>query len=585
MTETHADLVARVAELEAAQAQAQSSLRLVHALERIGAIGRQHVELDAFLQDLLDEFLTLFGCDRAWLLHPCDPDAPFWSVPMERAVAQWPGVAALGVQIPMDEGAAAIFRDALAADGPLTFDDTTERSVPEDIGKAFSVRAQILVAVHPHVGPPWVLGLHHCGSDHVWTDEEVRLFAAVAERVGDLLDSLLLLRDLQLRERAVNELQRTEAIGRLASGIAHDFNNQLLVILCHADLLQQELADAQDDPVSPIVSAAEKAADLTRQLLAFSRRALLEPRPVDLRPMIESTAALQSSAVGRNIRLEHQLANGPLVAHVDPAGLEQVLLNLLTNARDAVERGGTVTVAADVYDSPTDDPARPASLGPGRWVRLSVQDDGSGMSDAVRQRVLEPFFTTKARGAGTGLGLSTADGFLRQSGGALAVESTEGVGSRFTAWLPPGDSHPEARPDRRTRVGGGRGDEVILLVEPLLEARDVAAQVLRRRGYTVHTAADGAEAMAALRAHPEIQLLLTEVDLGGDDGVDLARRALAERPSLRVSFATGYSHQTVERLRDSGAVRRLLQKPYSPEALAGHVRALLDDRADRAGSA
>ena len=181
------------------------------------------------------------GCDRAWLLYPCDPEAHFWGVPMERTVPAWPGDFALGVQVPMDPPSAATMAEAIAAPHCLASDPTTERQVPEEVGQAFGVKAQLAVSIHPHTDKAWLLGLHHCTEEHVFTAQEQRLFDGIGERIAEALDAMLLLRDLRESERQITELQRMETIGDLAGGIAHDFNNQLLVILCYADMLRDQV--------------------------------------------------------------------------------------------------------------------------------------------------------------------------------------------------------------------------------------------------------------------------------------------------------------------------------------------------------
>ncbi len=569
-----AELQLRIRELEANAASAASDVRFLATMERVGRLTRGAADLDQLLERVLDELLAIFACDRAWLLHPCDPDAPSWGVPKERTAPAWPGVFALGVQIPMDEGAAAVFREALAAAGALPYDETTERKVPDEIGVAFAVQAQMVVAIRPHSGPAWLLGLHHCGAPHVWTRQEQRIFEGVAERIADALDALVLLRDLKRSERQVAELQRADALGSLAGGVAHDFNNQLLVILCYAEMLREELGEGAGDCLEHVLGAAEQAAGLTRQLLAFSRRAVLEPRPVDLSAMVRGSAELLRRAVGAAITLQTDVADEPLVGTVDPAQLEQVLVNLVTNARDAIAGGGTITIRTSARRIAEGEPG-PRGLAPGDYALLSVTDNGHGMDRETQRRVFEPFFTTKERGKGTGLGLSTAYGVARQSGGTLGVESELGTGTCFTLWLPASDDDPQSQSGRHRPIHAEGGSEAVLLVEPEEEVRRVTARVLRGRGYRVFEATDGEAALAMLRGE-DIDLLVTELVLPGIDGVELATRALKLRPSLKATFATGYSPPSVQRLRTSGATRRILQKPFTPAELVDHVRSVLE---------
>ncbi len=573
-----AELEARIRELEAAHGAATEDLRFLDAMERLGRALRRSTDLSSMLEACLDELLDIFGCDRAWLLHPCAPEAPSWGVPMERTRAGWPGVFALGAEIPMDEGAAEVFAEALQADVALPFDSTTERSPPEEISRAFGVRAQMVIAIRPHRGAAWLLGLHHCAADTIYTELDQRIFKGLAHRLADALDSMLLRRELQDTEQQVAQLQRAEAIGSLAAGVSHDFNNKLLVILCYAELLREELPGGHPY-IDQVVGAADKAADLTRELLAFSRRAVLEPRPVDLTDAAHASVGLLSKAMGSAVRLAVPVNAPSVIGVVDPAQLEQVLVNLVINARDALPQGGTITIRTEAVDVDGSDPASPPELQAGRYATLAVIDDGVGMDEATRRRVFDPFFTTKERGKGTGLGLSTAYGVARQSGGTLTVSSAPEEGSSFTVWLPATDDAPAMSSGSYPPVRSVGGQERILLVDGDREVAEVTARVLRTRGYEVTWAEHGEAALPLLGPdEADFDLLLTEVMMAGLDGVALGERALALQPDVKVTFTTGYSGDAFERLLTSGASRKLLQKPYTPEKLLAHVRAILDSQ-------
>ena len=469
-----------------------------------------------------------------------------------------------------------MFREALEIQGALPYDDTTERQVPEEIGQAFGVKSQMVVAIRPHSGKAWLLGLHHCSKAHRWTTDERRIFEGAAGRVADALDALVLLRDLRQSETQVAELQRSEALGSLAGGVAHDFNNQLLVILCYSEMLREHLGEGGTEYVEQLMGAAEQAAGLTRQLLAFSRRAVLEPRPVDLSEMVRDSAGFLGRAVGAGVAIDLSLDIVPVVATVDPAQLEQVLVNLVVNARDAMQGSGSIRIATELR-AEEGDPDRPAELDPGAFAVLSVVDDGPGMEPEIRRRAFEPFFTTKERGKGTGLGLSTAYGVARQSGGTIVLESTPGEGTTFRVWLPATDDRPGTTSGSHAPVQADGGDERILLVEPNPDVLAVTARILRNRGYRVIEVAAAEDALRELeRGDEHIDLLMTELVLPGEDGVHLIERALKLQPSLLTTFCTGYSPPTVERLRTSGAIRRILQKPFTPDALLAHLRYVLE---------
>ena len=573
-------LRSRVAELETTAAAAAADVRYLEALHRVRSRATEAEDLQSLLESVLDELLDLFACNRAWLLYPCDPDAPSWRVPMERTGAEWPGAFALGVEVPMDEGASAVFAESLQESAPLPYDRTTERSVPEEHVRAFAIQSQIVLALHPHHDKPWLLGLHHCGTDHVWSADEERTFAGIGQQIADALASMLLLRDLRSTEQQVMRLQKMDAIGSLAGGVAHDFNNQLLVMLCYADMIRDVsgLPDGVAAHAESVLEAGERAADLTRELLAFSRRSVLEPRVVDLCSLVRSHESFLRRAVGPGVIIETGGAEAGLSSRVDPHQVEQVLVNLVTNARDALPRGGTVRLEVAARRFADNDGARPHELPAGDYVELSVRDDGVGMDAATAARVFEPFFTTKDQGKGTGLGLSTAYGVVRQSGGTIAVESVRGQGTTFRVLLPRSAATDDTAPRGAASAAGlPGGNESILVVEPHGGVAQVCARVLRSGGYRVITVESPADALARMdEGDRSFDLLISDVVMRGMDGLELAEAALKRQPGIKISFSTGYSSDAIERLRQAGSANRILQKPYLPARLLEHVRDALD---------
>ncbi|MCO4773790.1 MAG: response regulator [Deltaproteobacteria bacterium] len=561
------ELHKQVAELT----NAAEEIAYLRAMEQFGVALRGADGLESTLESALDALLDLLSCDRAWLLTPCDPQAQSWGVPMERTVPAWPGVFAFGVDVPMDPGAAGVFADALATEHPVPFDASTERSVPADIGSAFGVRSQMVVAIRTARGPAWLLGLHHCGEPHVYSPLDQRILGGAAHRMEQALDALLLERDLRKTESRLEVLSRTEAIGTLAAGLAHDFVNKLLVIIGYAELLRDEQGDHEF--IDHVVDAADQATDLTRELLAFSRRAVLRPRAVDLSETARTSVALLRKALGSSVQLE-LAGQGSAVGMVDPAQLEQVLVNLVLNARDALPEGGTIGIeTGSVEVLPEDDDL---DLDPGHYATLSVADNGTGMDDATLKSVFEPFFTTKERGKGTGLGLSTAYGVAKQSGGTLTATSAQGEGSVFTVFIPATDDSPSPSSGSHRPVTLGAGSERVLFVDEDPDVGRVTAYVLGARGYSVLWAGGAREALDVLEQGQAFDLLVTQVMTADIDGVTLAARATELLPDLKVTFTTAYSGAAIERLMRSGSARRLLQKPYSPDALVNHVRMVLD---------
>jgi PAS domain S-box-containing protein len=380
-------------------------------------------------------------------------------------------------------------------------------------------------------------------------------------------------------EEQLRQAQKMEAIGRLAGGIAHDFNNLLAVIGGRAELLRQRLS--ADDPrrrhVDVIGGAVRRGAGLARQLLAFGRRQVLRPRVLDLNEVVREAEPLLRRLVGEDIDFAVTLGAAPSRILADPVQLEQILLNLSANARDAMPHGGRLTIETRLARL---DPALAGGhtgAAAGDCVALTVADTGVGMSEEVRTRAFEPFFTTKAPGQGTGLGLATVYGVVKQMGGHITLESAVGRGTAVTVYLPlAAEAHatPEAASGDRAPRGG---NETVLLVEDEGDVRELAIEMLEGYGYRVLSAGSPAEALTLAERHGgPIHLLLTDVVMPGLSGPELARRLESLRPGLRVLYMSGYSeHPTLQRdVLDPEAA--LLPKPFTSEELAGRVREVLD---------
>jgi hypothetical protein len=380
-------------------------------------------------------------------------------------------------------------------------------------------------------------------------------------------------------EQQLRQAQKMEAVGRLAGGVAHDFNNILTAITGYGDLLREDLSPGHPGlaDVAEIRKAADRAAGLTRQLLAFSRQQVLEPRVLDLNELVHNMEKMLRRLLGEDIELATALAPALGAVKADPGQLEQVIMNLGVNSRDAMPGGGKLTIeTADVELDRTyatnHDP-----IEPGRYIMLAVTDTGTGMTEATKARLFEPFFTTKEKGKGTGLGLSTVYGIVKQSGGFIWVYSELGLGSTFKIYLPRVDEAAEATSAPATEPRPVEGTETVFVAEDEEGVRRIVREALERRGYTVIHAASGPEAVARAEAHAgPIHLLVTDVVMPGMGGRDLATHLAAARPGLRVLYMSGYTDDSALRRRIVEGGSPYLQKPFSPDVLLRKVRAVLD---------
>jgi len=418
---------------------------------------------------------------------------------------------------------------------------------------------------------------------------QTALAAAVEERTHSLTAAYEeLQRQIAVRERIEAQLlqsQKMEGIGRLAGGIAHDFNNLLTAILGYTALIRMGLrpGDAVAEDVAEVEKAARRAADLTRQLLAFARKQVVTPRVVALNELVGNLHRLLDRLIGPHVMLETELAPDLWAVRADAGQLEQVVTNLVVNARDALPRGGTIRLATRNVTLTPDAAAAYADLPAGDYVRLDVADTGEGMNEATLARVFEPFFTTKEKGKGTGLGLATAYGIVRQAGGSVSADSRPGEGSTFTVLLPRVDELPgrvEATP-ASVAAAGGEGDETLLVVDDEALVRDIAVRALRARGYRVLLAAEALEAQRVAGEAETLDLLVADVQMPGLDGRELAAVLRTTRPELRVLFISGRADAAAQGGEAQLPGTDFLPKPFTPSQLAVAVRALLD-RADGA---
>ena len=415
-------------------------------------------------------------------------------------------------------------------------------------------------------------------ASQVYQGDDGELYTAMTVR--DLTDRRRSEEALALAEAQLRQAQKMEAVGQLAGCIAHDFNNLLTAIIGNSDLMLQALPP--DDPnrelVADIRDVGERAANLTRQILAFSRRQMLSPRVLCLNEIVESIRPLLGRTLGEDIHLEVVMASDLRSTTVDPNQLEQVLMNLAVNARDAMPQGGHLAIkTANAVLNRAYCRAHP-ELKPGRYVLLSVSDDGCGMDEHTKSRMFEPFFTSKEMGKGTGLGLSTVLGIVQQSGGSISVESEPAKGTTFKVYLP---AHKQSAPSEEEPSRApkpAKGTETVLVVEDEALVRELMVRVLTRSGYKVLEAGSAAEGLAVLATTELVpDLLLTDMVLpGGEGGRALAEQAQACHPSLSVIFASGYTQDSAVFDGSLGKDIDFLNKPFTPGELLEKVRAALD---------
>jgi signal transduction histidine kinase len=395
------------------------------------------------------------------------------------------------------------------------------------------------------------------------------------------------LRDMTERralESQFRQAQKMEAVGRLAGGVAHDFNNLLTVILSYTDMLIEGVSprDPRTEDLGEIRKATVTAASLTRQLLAFSRQQVIEPRLINLNEIVESSEKMLRRLIGEDIEVQTTLSSAPLTVMIDPGQLEQVIMNLAVNARDAMPTGGKLTLETANVTLDAEHARDHWPVTPGKFAMLAMSDIGCGMDEQTRTLMFEPFFTTKAVGQGTGLGLATVYGIVKQSNGFIWVYSEPGKGTSFKIYFPLLDQTPEQYAIREHSEAPLGGTETILLAEDATAVRIAARQILERFGYTVLEAANGTDALSIAQNRGTIDLLLTDVVMPEMSGRELVDRFAKLRPNTRVLFMSGYTDDAIVRHGVLRAGAAYLQKPFSPETLARKVREVLDSLIDTA---
>jgi PAS domain S-box-containing protein len=807
-----------------AELERQANLMFFENMDRVNRAIQQADSLEQMMKDVLGVVLSIFDCDRAFLMYPCDPESPTWTSPMERNKPQYPGTLDLKLEIPMDSQVAETLRILLAADGPVTFGPGTAHALPEVVSAQFGIKCFMSMAIYPKTGSPWQFGIHQCAHVRSWTAEEKRMFEAIGRRLGDSLTSLLSHLDLlksekfldnvvehipdmifvkdaqtlrfvrfnkageqlvgypreeligktdydffpkeeadyftakdrwaldtrelvdipeesirnrhheerllhtkkipildetgapqyllgiseditdrkqaeasirklsqvieqspvsivitdvegriefvnakftqitgytfaealgqtprilksgetpakeysrlwktirsggvwqgEFRNRKKNgelfwehatiapvrnadnvithyvavkediterkeleaklrQSQKMEAVGQLAGGVAHDFNNMLGVIIGHAELAMNKAApdDSLRKHLEKILEAGHRSSEITRQLLAFARKQTVMPQILELNNTVEGMLKLLRRVIGEDIDIAWLPKANLWRVKMDPSQIDQILVNLCVNARDAIAGVGKVTI--ETQNAVFDDAhcAEQKGFAPGEYVMLAVSDNGSGMDKRTLDKIFEPFFTTKGIGKGTGLGLATVYGIVKQNAGFINAYSEPGRGSSFKIYLPRHAAKTEHISAESPVAPAFRGHETILLVEDESIVLDMAKLMLENLGYAVLTSSTPREAIRiASENSDEINLLITDVVMPEMNGRDLAKNLTSLYPELKCLFMSGYTGNVIahQSLLEEGV--DFIQKPFSIQQLSAKVREALDSK-------
>jgi PAS domain S-box-containing protein len=416
-------------------------------------------------------------------------------------------------------------------------------------------------------------------TEQVLMEERIRQLNSELTKKNEELEDKIQerIKQLQQRESQIQQLQKMDAIGRLAGGIAHDINNILGVIAISCDLLLEESTnpEAVKEKASDIQSITARATAFTRQLLIFNRKQIIQPQLVSLNSLLRELGKMLTRLIGENIRIVMNLAEDLKAIKMDPVQVEQIILNLVVNARDAMPTGGQITIETSNVYLDEEFVRRHHSVKKGNYILLTVSDNGCGIESAIVDKIFEPFFTTKPVGKGTGLGLSTTYGIANQNLGTILVDSVVGKGTAFKIYLPAFDGSPIAVESNPKKAPNIVGHSTILVVEDEEMLREVFSEALSKRGYQVLLARNGFEALEICRDYSDkIHLLLTDVVMPEVDGMELAKRAEVMRPGLRVLFMSGYAND-VSNSREMIGASQFIEKPFNIGTLIGKIETAL----------
>lgn len=695
-----------ITERKQADRERLANLRFFESMDKVNQAIQGADDLENMMKDLLDVVISIFDCDRAFIMYPCDPESPAWTCPMERSKPGYPGMRDLKVALTMDPQVAETLRILLATDGPVAFGPGTPYALPEDVSKQFNIQSFMSMAIYPKTGSPWQFGMHQCAYARVWAAEDTRMFEAIGRRLADGLSSLLTHRDLRQNEEFLDkvvehipdmifvkeaqtlsfvrfnkageqllgfqreellgktdydffpreeadfftkrdrqvldskeladipeetistknneertlhtkkipilnetgtpqyllgisediterkkleeqlrQVQKMEAIGQLAGGIAHDFNNILSAITGYSEL-SIAIVDPKSEAfnyLTQVLEASGRAKELVNQILMFSRETAQELRPTRIDLPVKEALKLIRASVPATIEIRPKILSRAS-ALADPTQIHQIVMNLCTNAAQAMQdSGGLLKVhLTDITIDHGNYRQRYPDAKPGAYIRLAVSDQGHGIDTQYLHRIFDPFFTTKKRGEGTGMGLSVVHGIVKSYGGFIYAHSQLGKGSMFEILFPA--QKPAAVPDATLELPIPTGSESILFVDDETMIVDIVKRMLESLGYRVVARTCAIEALEVFKINPDsFDLVVTDMTMPKMTGLDLAEKILRIKPGFPVVLCTGFDVTMNEDKIAEHGLQDIIYKPILRRNMATVVRNVLDSHRSMKG--